>query len=418
MLRGAGVSLALPLLDAMLPAFATPQARAAQPGVPRRMVVAYTDMGLMPAFFFPTGAGRDYTLSPYLELLKDFRNDFTVFSGVSHPQVDGGHAADICFLTGAPHPGRGGFRNTISLDQYAAERIGLQTRFHHLNLIIGSELRQSLAWTSTGVRIPPEQKPSVVFKRLFLQGNANEVAEKERQLRDGRSILDAVADRAKSLAGQVSADDRSRLDQYFTSVRECEQLMVKEQEWERLPKPVVHVPPPVDNTDPNDTLGRSRLMYDVVRLALQTDSTRLVTLMIQDAGSTHKLPDGSAHHNLTHHGNRPEIVAKLRQMEEGQLKVFGEFLAGLRSTGEGEASLLDRTMVLHGAGMGNANAHSNVNLPILLAGGGFRHGQHLVFDTQRNHPLGNLYVSMLQRLGLETDKFATGTSTMRGLEMV
>ena len=412
-LRGVGVAMALPWLDAMAPrGFG---ASGAAP--PRRMVAVYTDMGLMPQFFFPEQPGRDYELSPYLEILKEFRNDFSVFSGVSHPQVDGGHAADICFLTAAAHPGRGGFRNSISLDQFAAERIGIQTRFRHLNLIVGSELTQSLSWTASGVRIPPEQKPSVVFKGLFLQGNPQEVANHMRQLGEGRSILDTVAVSAKSLERRLGADDRGRLDQYFTSVRELEQQMLKAEEWETKPKPQVNVPPPQDIEDRNDTIGRSRLMFDMARLALQTDSTRLITIMIQDAGSTHKVPNGPGHHNLTHHGSRPEVIASLRQMEENQLKAFGEFLAGLKGTADGGGSLLDHTMVLHGAGMGNANAHSNVNLPILLAGGGFKHGQHLVFDKERNYPLANLYVSMLQRMGIEADKFSSGTSTLRGLEM-
>jgi len=412
-LRGAGVAMGLPLLDAMSPRlFAADTAE-----VPRRMVVVYNDMGFMAPFFFPEGEGRDYTLSPYLEILKEHRQDFTVFSGTSHPGVDGGHAADICFLTGAPHPGRGGFRNTISLDQYAAERIGVKTRFPHLNLIVGHELIQSLAWTSNGVRIPPEQKPSALFTRLFLQGNQQQVDAQIKQLQAGRSILDVVADRAKNLGQQVGPDDRQRLDQYFTAVRELEGRMVKSEEWERKPKPKVDATMPNDVTDINDTLGKSRLMYDMVRLALQTDSTRLITVMVQDAGSNHLVPGGEAHHNLTHHGNRPEQVEKLRNIEAGQLKVLGELLTSLKNTKEDGQSLLDRTMVLSGSGMGNANAHSNSNLPILLAGGGFKHGQHVMFDKKRNYPLANLFVSMLQRLEIESDEFASSTGTMRGLEM-
>lgn len=412
-LRGTGVALALPWLDAMLPRlFARPA-----DATPRRMVVVYNDMGFLPHYFFPEGEGRDYKPSPYLELLKDFRNDTTVFSGVSHPGVDGGHAADICFLTGAPHPGRSGFRNTISLDQYAAERIGIHTRFPNLNLIVGHEVTQSLAWTADGVRIPPEQKPSALFEKLFLQGNAQQVEAQVQGLREGRSILDTVADRAKGLEKTVGTDDRARLDQYFTAVRELERRMVLAEEWERKPKPAVKVAPPIDITDLNDTLGRSRLMFGMVQLALETDSTRLVTVIVQDAGSTHLVPNGEGHHVLTHHGNRPEQLAKLKSLEEGQLRVLSELLTGLRTKEEQGSTLLDRTMVLSGAGMGNANAHSNTNLPVMLIGGGFRQGQNLVFDKKKNMPLANLYVSMLQRLGIETDKFSSGTTTMRGLEM-
>lgn len=412
-LRGAGVAMGLPWLDAMAPRLF---ARDAVPA-PRRMVVVYNDMGFMPQFFFPEQPGRDYALTPYLEMLKDHRSDFTVFSGVSHPGVDGGHAADICFLTGAPHPGGGGFRNSISLDQYAAERIGVHTRFPHLNLIVGHELVQSLSWTSNGVRLPPEQRPSALFQRLFLQGDAKQVEAQVRQLREGRSILDVVADRARGLEKQVNADDRNRLDQYFTAVRELEGRMVKAEEWEQRPKPVVNSAAPRDIDDRNDTLGRSRLMFDMVRLALATDSTRLITVMVQDGGSTHNVPNGEQHHNLTHHGSRPEVIDKLRRMEEGQLKCLNELLTGLRNTSEGSETLLDRTMVLSGAGMGNANAHSNTNLPVLLAGGGFKHRGHLVFDKHRNYPLANLYVSMLQRLGIEADRFASSTGTMRDFDM-
>jgi hypothetical protein len=351
-----------------------------------------------------------------LQLLEAYRQDFTVFSGVSHPGVDGGHESDRCFLTTAPHPGQGSFRNSISLDQVAAEKIGSATRFANLNLKIGGEAT-GLSWTRAGVMLPPENRPSVVFKQLFLDGAQSEVAARVEHLRQGRSVLDAAVDSARSLNRQVGPEDRRRLDEYFTSVRELEQRMTVAAEWEHKPKPKVDVPPPVDNTDSHDTLGRSKLMYDLVRLALQTDSSRVVTLFVQDGGANHHLGT-AAHHDLTHHGGRPDAVETLRKMEEGQLKVFGDFLGGLRSTTEGGSTLLDQTAVLHGAGMGNANAHSNDNLPILLAGGGFRHGQHLAFDAHRNYPLANLFVSMLQRLGIESDAFGSSTGTMRGLEMV
>lgn len=405
--------MALPWLNAM----ARPGMAAAGAARPRRMVAICTDMGLMPDLFFPKTAGTDYELSPYLEIVKDFRSKFTVFSGLSHPQVDGGHAADVCFLTGAPHPGVGGFRNTISLDQFAADHIGVETRFAHLNLIIGHETFQNLSWTANGAAIPPEQWPSKVFARMFLQGNADELRLRLRELKEGRSILDAVTESAKGLNRDVGQDDRHRLDQYFTAVRELEVQLLRAEEWEKKPKPITDYPPPADITDNNDTLAKSKLMYDMTRLALQTDSTRIVTIMAQDQHSTHHIAGADSHHALTHHGNRPEIVQTLRKMEENQFTAFRNFLADLDSVKEDGETLLDRTMVLHGAGMGNANAHSNDNLPVMLAGGGFRHGQHLVFDKQRNHPLATLFVSMLQRIGIEADKFASGSSTIRGLEM-
>ncbi|HEX4146782.1 MAG TPA: DUF1552 domain-containing protein [Pirellulales bacterium] len=408
-LRGAGVAVALPWLEAMLP-----RAFGQSPTPPRRMMVVYNDMSFMPQLFFPTGDGRDYQPSPYLQLLEPYRQQLTVFSGLSHPGVDGGHEADRCFLTTSPHPGQGSFRNSVSLDQIAAEKIGAATRFTNLNLRVGNE-QTGLSWTRAGVLLPSENRPSVVFKQLFLDGQQNEVAARVEHLRSGRSVLDAAVESARSLNRQIGPEDRRRLDEYFTSVRELEGRMTVAAEWEHKPKPKVDVPPPVDNNDADDTVGRSRLMYDLVRLALQTDSSRIVTLFVQDGGANHHL--GTAHHDLTHHGGRPEAIETLRKMEEGQLKVFGDFLGSLRSTTEGGSTLLDQTAILHGAGMGNANAHSNDNLPILLAGGGFRHGQHLAFDTHRNYPLANLFVSMLQRLGIESDAFGSSTGTLRGLAM-
>jgi hypothetical protein len=249
-LRGAGVALGLPLLEAMMPAFSR---AASSQQVPRRFLGICNNLGLLPEKFFPAAdsTGRDYRLSPYLEHLNAHRDDFTVFSGVWHPDVDGGHPADNCFLTAAPHPGSGGFRNTISLDQFAAEHIGHLTRFPSLTL--GVNVQQglrSLSWTGAGVLIPCEEKPSEVFKRLFLRGSQREVQEQMRRLSLGRSIMDAVADQTRSLKRDIGAHDRERLDQYLTGVRDLEQRMAKAAEWETKPKPVVNEKPPVDPDDP------------------------------------------------------------------------------------------------------------------------------------------------------------------------
>ena len=416
-LRGIGATLSLPMLDAMLPAFVRGASAAATP--PRRMMVVMTNMGILPQYFFPKTNGAAWEATPYLDVLKDFRRDMTVFSGVSHPEVDGGHHADIAFLTGAPHPGRGGFRNTISLDQFAAERIGHHTRFPSLSLLVGVEGKRSLSWTGSGVMIPSEKRPSEVFKRLFVQGTPAEVEAQMARLREGRSILDAVGDRAKSLERDLGGEDRAKLDQYFTSVREAEKRLHKAEAWEQQPKPKVDAKPPVDIADPADLVGKSRLMYDMARLALETDSTRLVTVFIEEDHNPTVKVEGvtQGHHSLTHHGNKPETLGELRRVEEAQFGTFRDLLTGLRDFKEGGASLLDQTSVVYGTNMGNANAHSNDNLPVLLAGGGFKHGQHLAFDKQRNEPLANLFVSLLQRLGIEESQFASGTKTMRGLEL-
>ena len=214
-LRASGVSLSLPFLEAMRPAFAK-----TDPAPPRRMLAICTNLGVLDRYFMPQQAGRGYAPSPYLEVLKEFRDQFTVFSGTSHPDVGGGHSSEATFLTAAPQPGTASFRNSISLDQFAAERIGSSTRFSSLPLVVSREGNQSLSFTSGGVMLPAERSPAQVFKALFVEGDASAIAAQVDQLRVGRSILDKVAERAKSLQKQVGSGDRDRLEQYFTSVRD------------------------------------------------------------------------------------------------------------------------------------------------------------------------------------------------------
>ena len=424
-LRGAGTLLSLPLLDAMSPVFAGVAKSAAgvtPGGKPRRMFGICNNLGLLPEHFFPKESGRGYALSPYLEALKEHRDRFTVFSGVSHPEVDGGHPADNCFLTAAPHPGSAGFKNTISLDQYIGERIGHLTRFPSLTL--GVNVQQglrSLSWTGSGVLIPCEEKAADVFARMFLQGTRDEAEAQVRKLETGQSILDAVAGQAKDLQRTVGARDRERLDQYFTSVRDLEQRMQMSREWERQPKPKVSAPVPLDPASPKAYMDKVKLMYDMVRLAFETDSTRSISLMLDSVNSPAiefgevKTSDG--YHNLSHHGKSKEKLAQLKNIDEWHMKLLAELFSGLQAVKEDGDTLLDRTMSLYGSNLGNANTHVTTNMPTIFAGGGFKHGQHLAFDRQHNYPLPNLFVSMLQRMGLETDKFASATGTMRGLEM-
>ncbi len=401
LLRAAGTCLALPLLNAMLP-----KGRAAegQPVSPRRMIGIQTNQGILPQYFFPAETGQNYTLTPYLERLAGVRNQFTVFSGVSLPGVDGGHAADKCFLTGTPHPAQGGFRNGISLDQFAAESLGNATRFPSLVLAMTGESR-TLSYTRSGAAIPADQSPRKVFEKLFLQGKPSEVEERVETLRQGRSTLDFIGDESKRLQAKLGKADQQRVDEYFTSVRELERRMHAAQEWETRPKPRVDAQPPVDITDSMAFAARTKQMFEVMKLALETDSTRFMSLFV----------DTTQIHNLTHHGNRPEVLAELRGHEASQFDALGHFLTALSASSENDVSLLDRTMVLYGTCMGSANSHSTVNLPVLLAGGGFKHGQHLAFDTKSNYPLTNLYVSMLRQLGMPAEAFATSTGPMKGL---
>jgi hypothetical protein len=391
------------MLDAMRPAFAADKATA----VPRRMVAIETNMGILPQFFFPEQTGRDYKPSPYLERLAPLRNQFTVFSGTSHPGVTGAHAAEKCFLTGTPHPERGGFRNGVSLDQFAAEQIGNQTRYPSLVLAMTNE-GQTLSYTRSGAPISAERSPKKLFQKLFVQGKPEEVAANVEAIRQGRSMLDFVGDQSRRLNRSLSKSDQQRMDQYFTAVRDLEQRLESSEAWEHRPKPQINAKPPEDIDDIKQFVLKTRLLFDVMKLALETDSSRIYSLFI----------DTVVIHNITHHGNRPEVLDELRHHEEGQFDALGSFLTMLNETKEEGQTLLDRTMVLYGTCMGSANSHSNVNLPVMLAGGGFKHGQHLGFDTTNNYPLTNLYVSMLQRLGIETDTFSSGKGTMRGLEMV
>ncbi len=319
------------MLESLMPrAFA---ASAAAASSPKRMVLINASMGLLPKDFFPEGAGKGYKMSNYLSEFEGLREKFSVFSGLSHPEVDGGHHADFCFLTGASHPGGSGFKNTISLDQYAAERIGIHTRVPSLVLHGGAEAHKSgLSWTSSGVNVPAEDSPSRVYKRLFLKGSPAETEARLEELRTGRSVLDAVSDRAKSMGRSATAADRDKLDEYFTSVRELEGRLVTAGEWELKEKPKVDAPMPVDIEDQSDVVGRTRLMYDMIKLALQTDSTRVVSLKVHSYNRVLIPGVSEAHHALTHHGGREQSLKQLRLIELARLRELKNFLGHLEGT--------------------------------------------------------------------------------------
>lgn len=410
-LRATGVAMALPMLEAL-----RPRLRAGEKATtPRRMVSICTPLGVHPPFFFPEQAGKDYPLSPYLEPLQEFREDFTVISGLSHPDVGSSHDSIFSFLTAAPHPEqRAGFRNSISLDQFAAEQIGGQTRFPSLSL---SAEGFGLSWTRSGALVPPDLYPATVFARLFMEGRPDEVEAQKRRLRDGQSILDTVREQAKSLSPTLAARDREKVDEYFTSVRELEQRMVTAEEWSKKPKPKVEAKQPQNNMNSADLIGKTKLLFDLTHLALQTDSTRLVSMLLLGTSLVPPVAGVSlGHHDLSHHGQDANKIEQLKKIELEKMKVVSEFLTKLKQTDEQGESLLDRTMVFFSSNLGNASNHSTKNLPVLFAGGGFQHGQHLAFDPKNSPPLCNLYVSMLQRLGIETDKFGSSTGTLTGLE--
>ena len=409
-LRGVGVTLALPLLEAMR----VPVAAAAPNAQRRRLVAIMTPLGMHSENLFPTEKGRGYAASPYLKPIETLRDSFTVFSGLSHPEVDGGHDSERSFLTAMPHPSLPSFRNGVSLDQLAAERLGAETRFSSLQL---STMGGSLSWTRGGIQIPSEQSPARMFSKLFLAGSVKDVTQQVEKLRTGQSVMDTVTAEAKRFARDLSPRDLEKLDEYYTSVRELEQKLVKAEEWTKKPKPVVDAKPPVDIQDRADLIGRTKMMYDLVHLALQTDSTRLTTLQLQGTGLVVPLPGVTIdHHNLSHHGKDPEKLRQLALVEEAEMAALGEFLHKLEQTREEGGSLLEKTMVLFGSNLGNASSHDTHNMPMLLAGGGFKHGQHLAFDPQSPPPLCNLYLQMLHQLGVEVNAFGSSKGDIPGFE--
>lgn len=413
LLRGAGAAMALPWLSAMSEAFAA--TASAKP--PRRFVAMTLGLGLHSENLFPENGGNDYKPSLYLEALQDIRDKFTVASGVSHPGVSGGHRAEASILSAAPMSAAAQSRNTVSLDQLLAKHLGDKTRFPSLVLSLSGS--NSPSYTENGSMIPAEDSPSRLFTRLFIDDSPAEKARQAQRAREGQSIMDLVADDAKSLTRQLGAGDRDRLDAYFTSVRELERRLVESAAWTHRPKPKLDITRPVDIGNPNDFVGRQRLMSDMVRLALATDSSRFITLHFGGSGGVVPIPGvEEGYHALSHHGLDEEKLAQLALVETEIVKAWGDFLRGLATTDDHGGNLLDHTSVLLTSNLGNASSHDNRNMPVLLAGGGFRHGQHLAFDRKKNYPLPNMYLSVLQQTGLEQDRFATSTGTMSGLEPV
>jgi Protein of unknown function (DUF1552) len=318
-LRAAGACLALPSIG-----------RAAENLPPKRLFAIHVPLGMMPQFFFPkTGEAS----SPYLDLIAAHRAHFTSFSGVSHPGVDGDHHAGQCFLTGAPHPGQPTFRNSLSLDQLVAEKIGLDTRFPSLAVSVrkGEHYSDSIGVSRSGVLMPTETSAEKLYRRLFVAGTTEEKAATMRRIQAGGSVLDLILDKTKRLEKSTAPEDRAKLDQYFQSVRELEGRLQRNIEWENRPKPKVDYPQPKDIADANEVIARSKLMFDLIRLALHTDSTRVVTLSLSTFSVVPHVPGvKNETHGLTHHGNEPDKIAELRKIEEAQLTAFGDLLKSFR----------------------------------------------------------------------------------------
>jgi hypothetical protein len=404
--------MGLPLLESMLPSSLRAASLQKQPDV-RRMLAICSPLGIHTPLLFPQKAGRDYEVTPYLKPLQGLREKFTVMSGLMHPDVDGGHSAEKSFLTGAAHPGQPSFRNSISVDQYAAERMGHLTRVPSLTL---SANHTGLSYTRSGVQIPSETRPSRLFAKLFLEGNEAEKNAQMRRIQDGQSIMDLVMDQTRSVSKKLGREDHETLDQYLTSVRELEERLVIQEKWAKLPKPKVDQKPPSDIEDRGDFVGRMSLMYDLIFLAFRTDSTRLVSFCGAGGNYVPTLQGVDEDwHNLSHHGKDEKKIEKLAMIELEEMKLFAQFMQKLDGVREGEHTLLDQTAIFSGSNLGNASSHNNSNLPVIAAGGRFKHGQHLAFNPDKAPPLCNLFVSYLQHLGIEADRFSSGTGTLSGI---
>ena len=404
-LRGAGISLGLPLLDAMTPAFAA----APENGQAKRFVGVSLTLGLHNPNLVPASEGKDYEPSLYLKSLGDLRNDFTVISGSSHPGVTGGHTAEGSIFSACPNMRGTASRNTISLDQLMAKHLGHETRFP--SLILNTNRQTSPSYTENGSMIPAENDAVDLFTKLFVDDKPSEQKRQAELLRQGRSVMDVVGAEAKALQREVGSGDRDKLEAWFTSVRDLETRLVANEAWIHRAKPKVSLPKPAQIPRDNEVVVE-RIFLDIVHMALATDSTRFITLHIAGNAVTGLPGVDESYHGLSHHGMDTEKLRQLTIVEQGVIDEWANFLRKMKTD-----ALLDETMVLLTSNLGNASSHDNKNMPVLFAGGGFKHGQHLAFDQKNNYPLPNLYLSALHRLGLQDEAFATSTGEMTGLSV-
>lgn len=397
LLKAGGVGLALPFLDAMVPAFGK------EPEAPRRFIGILNALGFHTPFLFPSDSGPGYTATRYLEPMQPQRNLFSVVSGLNHPEVRDSHASDKSFFTGAVHPSGASFRNTISLDQLAALHIGRMTRYPSLSF--STQPGYSASYSATGVAVPPETSPARAFAKLFINGTPEAVGAELARVREGRSILDAVRGEARQLSQGLQAQDRDKMEEYLTSVRALEQRMERSEAFIRNPKPEPGVPA-LKDPGPGEDTTRMSLMLEVARLAFQTDLTRVVTILLQATSKTPSKPGTSyAHHDLSHHGQDAGKIDRLAELESDILLEWSRSLQRLSETG-----LIRDTVSVLGSALGNASSHDATNLPVLVGGGTFRHGTHLAFNPKDPPPLCNLWLQILGYLGVEAKAFGTSSA--------
>ena len=403
-LRGAGVALCLPWLESL-----GGIAHAAEAGKePRRLLLVCLPLGIYRDSFIPKQSGAGYEATEYLTPLTDLRDRFTVISGLEHPGVGGGHNSQSRIFTGLPSAER----NRRSLDQHVAAALGQHTRFDSLALSAGAN---DFGWTDGGSMVPAEKSIGDAFARLFAEEGAANQAKVLGEIGRGKSILDLVLDEARDLESRLSQRDREKLGEYFESVRATEKRLVKSEEWLHQPKPQVNSKPPAPFA-PDEIITNLRGVCDLTHLAFKTDSTRVITFgyFRQDTVAVPGVNVG--YHNLSHHGQDEGNIAQLKRVERAFFDELKTLLTNLKSTKEGDATLLDRTTILITSNLGSGNSHSNIDLPVLLAGGRFQHGQHLAF-APGTVPLCNVFVSVLNQLGFEDKSFGTSTGALKGLNL-
>lgn len=407
-LRFAGVSVALPFLEG-LPSILKGAPASLPPAPARRLVCVGNPYGMIPDRFFPKTSGKDYATSVLLRAMESHRQHFTVFSNFDHG-FTGGHRVVDTFLTGVKtSEAKAMSDGNISIDQRAAEFVGTQTRFPVLNLGVGGSCEMS--WLRSGVNAPVITQSREIFRQLFVEDAPKMKAELGRRHKLQGSILDVIGEHARSLNGTLGHRDREKLDEYFTSIRDLEKRLVMSEHWRGKPKPVV------EQSEPRDGgfVESLPVYYDLMILALKTDSTRVITLEMPESFNTTELGLSTSYHGYSHHGQAPGLVEGLTIIEGFMVKEFSRFLGNLKATeSPAGGTLLDETMVLFGSGMGNGSSHSNKNLPVMLAGGGFKHQGHLVLpeEGRKRVPLCNLYLTMLQKFGLTIDAFNASNSTI------
>jgi hypothetical protein len=401
-LHGVGVSITLPWMESL--------SRAAEPAAVQRFLCVANPFGMVADAFFPTEEGLGAPLPTNLTPLEPLRGKFTVFSHLDHGSSDG-HGLTHTFLSGVKSSEAPGMPDgNISLDQFLARSVAGQTRFPVVNTAAGpaAEGGVELCWTRTGIRVPPIMKVSQVFKMLFEDELPEQTAKRGVDYDREDSILDAVCGQAARMNRRLSGRDRAKLDQYLTAIREVEKSIAMEKAWLSKNRPHVDLKEPKDGP----VTQQVPILFDLMALAFETDTTRVATIEIPGSFDAQAVGVAGHYHGLSHHGKDPTLMAGLRKVENYQLAQLARFLQKLEGLG-----LLDTTQVLFGSGMGDGSAHTNKNLPILLAGGGYKHTTHVVLPAEEGKriPLSNIYLSMAQRFGVETDSFGRSTGTFGAL---